>query len=218
MGMRAAAVVTIVVGLACLGTEASRADQSRAFLGTFELRPQVAQAAVANAPGTVTTRALKDFSDSDRIAVTLYDDSDFNLKLKAEFEQFLRDRNRQVAEADAELLLLIDTATIPTDQVPRGPSLGTAQAGSAGVDVNVNVWSSSQDSVIGGRKKPGSLGVSVFHINALLRYRASGEVVWQGDAYHELVTTDTERIARSMVPLLVDNLGRTVTHEPFEAK
>ena len=217
MGMKASAVVTVVVGLACLGTGTSQAQPRPDLFGADAPVPQLAQADAARAPGTVTTRALKDFAESDRITVSPYDDSDLNLRLKTEFEQLLRARDRNVTESDAELLLLFETETIPTDEVPRGPSLGSAQAGSAGVDVNVNVWSSTQDSVLGGRKKPGSLGVNVFHINALLRDKASGEVVWQGDAYHELVTTDTERIARSMVPFLVDNLGRTVTHEPFEA-
>ena len=177
---------------------------------------QLAQAEASSAPGLLTTRAFKDVPPGETITVALYDDSDLNLKLKTEFEEQLKARERVVVEAKTGLLLLFETEVIPTDQVPKGPSLGSASAGTAGVDVNVNVWSSTQDSVLGGRQEGGNLGTSVFHMNALLRDQASGEVLWQGDAYYEIMTGDTERIARSLVPLLVEKLGQSTTHEPFE--
>lgn len=207
----------ITAGLGLLGAGVAIADSGQAVIAGSLSPAQLAQSPQPAAPGFLTTQAFKDAPAGETITVALYDDNDLNLRLKSEFETELKAREREVVEAKTGLLLLFDTEVIPTDQVPKGPSLGSARAGSTGVDVNVNVWSSTQDSVLGGRKKPGALGTSVFHMNAVLRDQASGEVFWQGDAYHEMLTADTERIARSMVPLLVEKLGQTTTHEPFEA-
>lgn len=222
MGMRASAGGGVLRGLALVGAGlalalTAQAVTAQTVTAQTGLAPQLAQTEVSAAPGMLTTRAFKDVPESETITVALYDDSDLNLQLKTEFEEQLKARERVVVEAKTGLLLLFETEVIPTDQVPKGPSLGSANAGTSGVDVNVNVWSSTQDSVLGGRQEGTNLGSSVFHMNALLRDQASGEVLWQGDAYYEMLTGDTERIARSMVPLLVDKLGQTTTHEPFDA-
>ncbi|WP_299397360.1 hypothetical protein [Pelagibius sp.] len=196
---------------------------------------QLAQADGAGgpqAPGMITSQAFKDFSAAAPITVTPYDDNDLNLQLKAEFETELQANERKVAEAETGLLLLFESKIIPVEQAPRRPSLGSVSARSGRgddpsrqdgsddveVDVNVNVWSNTQDSVLGGRQEAQSVGTSVFHINAVLRDQANGEVLWQGDAYYELQSPDAERVARAMVPPLVDNLGKSTANEPFEAR
>ncbi len=184
-------------------------------VSAFIAAPASAQAA---APGMLTTQALKGLPQGETITVAPYDDSDLNLKLKAEIETVLKGQEHEVAEAKTGLLLLFETKVISSDQVPQGPNLGSAQAGTTtGVEVNVNVWSTTQDSVLGGRQDRSGPGTNVFHINAVLRDQASGEVLWQGDAYHALVSGDTERIAMGMIPPLVEKLGESTSHEPFQA-
>ncbi|NIA69508.1 hypothetical protein HBA54_12980 [Pelagibius litoralis] len=193
--------------------------------------PGKSPANAVQAPGMLTTRAFKKVSDSATVTVTPYDDNDLNLQLKADFESALAAQERTVTEAKTGLLLLFETKVIPAEQAPRRPSLGSVRASSGNerdltresedsveVEANVNVWSNTQDSVLGGRQEAQALGASVFHMNAVLRDQSNGEVLWQGDAYYELQTPDTERIARSMVPLLVDNLGKSAANEPFEAQ
>ena len=53
-------------------------------------------------------------------------------------------------------------------------------------------------------------------MNAVLRDRESGRVLWQADAFCEMLTTDTGRIAASMVAPLVRNLGRSAEREAFD--
>jgi len=219
-----AAAMGIVVAALATGPEPARAEA-----------PQVAQADKAGAPqapGMITSQAFKDFSATAPITVTPYDDNDLNLQLKAEFETELQANERKVAEAKTGLLLLFESKIIPAEQAPRRPSLGSVSARSGRgddpsrqdngddvqVDVNVNVWSNTQDSVLGGRQEAQDIGASVFHINAVLRDQANGEVLWQGDAYYELQSPDAERVARAMVPPLVDNLGKSTANEPFEAR
>ncbi len=219
-----------LIGLAASLSPAS-ADVSAVAGSDDQVFLQVAQTGGAMAPGMLTTQAFKKIPEGETITVTPYDDNDLNLQLKTEFETELTADERTVAEAETGLLLLFEAKVVPAEQAPRRPSLGSVRA-SAGqerdltredednveVEANVNVWSNTQDSVLGGRQEAEDLGASVFHINAVLRNQANGEVLWQGDAYYELLTPDTERVARGMVPPLVDRLGSTTANEPFETQ
>ena len=167
------------------------------------------------APGFLTTQVFQKAPDELTVSVAPYDDNDLNLRLKADFEVQLaaQQRGRVESEARAAYLLLFETEVVPADAVPRGPSLGSANVTDGGVDVNVNVWSSSKDSVLGGRQEAADVGANVFHINAVLRERASGQLVWQGDAYYELTGPASEGVARALVAPLVEKLGQSVAHE-----
>jgi hypothetical protein len=118
-------------------------------------------------------------------------------------------------EPAAAFLLLFESEVVPANLAPPPPSLGSARLSDGGAEVNVNVWSSSQDSVLGGRQEGAEAGANVFHINAVLRDRASGEVVWQGDGYYVLREPETERVARALVPPLVERIGQSVVREPL---
>src|SRR3546814_2948911 len=74
-----------------------------------------------------------------------------------------------IEEAAAAFLLLFESEVVPADMAPPPPSLGSARLDGGGAEVNVNVWSSSQDSVLGGRQESNEAGTNVFHINAVLR-------------------------------------------------
>ena len=172
----------------------------------------------AKAPGMLTTRAIKKAPETLTLSVAPYDDSDLNLQLKKEFETLLtaRDGVSVAPESKAGFLLLFEAKVVPSEDAPYRPSLGSLNAGSSGVDVNVNVWSNTQDSVLGGRQPAPEVGSNLFHINAILRHKSGGEVIWQGDIYHVLSGPETEHIARAMVAPLVEKIGQTVALEPFK--
>jgi hypothetical protein len=177
-----------------------------------------AEAAAPRAPGMLTTHAFSQPPQGLAIFVAPYDDSELNLKLKGDFESRLADKMgaRVTPERAASFLFLFESEVVPAEQAPSRPSLGSARVDEGGAEVNVNVWSSSQDSVLGGRRQAAELGSSVFHINAVLRDKASGEVVWQGDAYYDLSGPETERVARALVASLVDKMGQSVVREPLQ--
>ena len=130
------------------------------------------------------------------VSVAPYDDSDLNLKLKADFEAALTTRWQAAvrAEAAAAYLLLFEAEVVPANLAPPPPSLGSARVSDGGAEVSVNVWSTSKDSVLGGRQQAPEAGSNVFHIDAVLRKRATGEVAWQGDAYYVLREPEPERV------------------------
>jgi len=206
MNTAATALVTGLALLFSLSVEA-KAQQSPAS-GRAE----------AQAPGMLTTHSIKKAPETLTVSVSPYDDSDLNLLLKKDFESLLtaRDGVSIEPEAKAGFLLLFEAKVVPSEDAPYRPSLGSLNAGSSGVDVNVNVWSNTQDSVLGGRQPAPEVGSNLFHINAILRHRSGGEVIWQGDVYYVLSGPETERIARAIVAPLVEKIGQTVALEPFK--
>ena len=177
--------------------------------------PVLAQA--GGAPGVMTSVAYGTVTPGLSIAVAPIDDVDLNLRIKELFEQELTATSRTISE-QAVIELTFETRVIQGRFGEGLPDLARLQAGTdVGVDFQMNVWSSTQDSLLGGRQpKEKVRQANVFHINAVLRDQRSGEVLWQGDAFSEMVIPDELRIARSMVRPLITNLGRTVTREPFD--
>ncbi len=185
--------------------------------GNTDSRLQLAQLAANGAPGIVTTVALGAIPEGQPIAVTPFADDDLSLAVKARFEAALRAAGRPVSDS-ASLTLSFDTKVIVGRFTQAEANMGRFEANDAGVRLNLNIWSSSQDSLLGGRQKAGasSRKVNLFHMNVVLRDRETGKTLWQGDAYSEMLTADRTRIAGSMVAPLTASLGRSVTGQPFD--
>ena len=199
-------IVAAAAGLALLAAGSAGAQQ-----GT------VPEEVARVAPGMVTTRTLEAPPTAFTVSVAPYDDTDLNLTLKADFEAALTDRWQATVrdEAAAAYLLLFESEVVPANLAPPPPSLGSARVSDGGAEVSVNVWSTSKDSVLGGRQQAPEAGSNVFHINAVLRNRATGEVAWQGDAYYVLREPEPARVARALVAPLVDRIGQSVVREPL---
>lgn len=178
---------------------------------------QFAQLAANGAPGIVTTVALGAIPDGQPIAVTPFADDDLSLSIKARFEAALRAAGRPVSDS-APLTLSFDTKVIEGRFTRAEANMGRFEANDDGMQLNLNIWSSSQDSLLGGRQKAGapSRKVNLFHMNVVLRDRETGKTLWQGDAYCEMLAADRARIAGSMVAPLTASLGRSVTGQPFD--
>ncbi len=196
------------VALVALGPGAAGAGKSAL---------QLAQLAANGAPGIVNTVALGELPGGQPIAVTPFADDDLSLSVKARFEAALRAAGRPVSDS-APLTLSFDTKMIGGRLTRAEANMGRFEADDEGVRLNLNIWSSSQDSLLGGRQKAGaeSRKVNLFHMNVVLRDRETGKILWQGDAYCEMLIADQVRIAGSMVAPLTASLGRSVTGQPFD--
>lgn len=174
-----------------------------------------AQLGPGGAPGVVKTVAYAPLPPGLAITVKPFDDNDLNLAVKRRFEQELGRISRPVSET-AVLVLSFETRVVEGEFSGRPGTMGRFEGGTGGARVELNVWSSTKDSLLGGRQAAGARRGNVFHMNVVLRDRRSAKTLWQGDAYSAMPTGDTPRIARSMVRPLVTSLGRTVEGEPFE--
>lgn len=179
--------------------------------------PRLAQLAPNGAPGIVNAVALAQVASDRPVALTPFDDDELSLAIKARFEDELLRVGRPVSEA-APLTLSFETEVIQGHFSRGEGNMGRFKAGSGGLRLDLNIWSSTRDSLLGGRQtgESESRQANLFHMNAVLRDRVTGKTLWQGDAYCEMLTADTERIGVSMVGPLVANLGRSVEQQPFD--
>ncbi len=175
---------------------------------------QSAQLAPNGAPGVVKTVAYAAVDFERPIMVTALDDDEVNLAIKARIEDELRRAGRAVA-AHGSLRLSFETKVIAGRFVATEGDMGRFEANSGGVNLQLNIWSTSRDSLLGGRQKRDGRQANVFHMNATLRDQETGRVLWQGDAFCAMLSADTERIGASMVAPLIANLGRTTKDAPF---
>ena len=165
--------------------------------------------------------SYQDLPDQATIQVTLFDDSPENLEIKLRFEAALRQAGYRIvgdgAAGDGALELAVESAVSGGAIESEGPSLGRVQGSNeGGVDVQVNVWLSSKDSLLGGRKAASGGGArSELRLEAALRERATGQLFWQGSAVAILHLLDRARAAQAMVAPLVDGLGQTITERSF---
>ncbi|MGF1609767.1 MAG: hypothetical protein ACFCUQ_10250 [Kiloniellales bacterium] len=174
--------------------------------------------------GRVSSVLFHDLPPGFPVEVISFDDTEADLEIRGRFEEELQKAGHLVA-GGAPLELSFTAEVMQGDLATRQPSLGRIGGGSehdkgnrgsdTGVDVELNVWSSTQDSVLGGRQSRGGGGGARYHMTAQLRDRESGRVLWQGDAYCEMQGSDRLRLARSMVRPLVGAYGRSVKDEPF---
>jgi hypothetical protein len=178
---------------------------------------QLAQLAPNGAPGLVTTLALGEVPPERPIAVTPFADDDLSMTVKARFEAALRQAGRTVA-ASAPMTLSFETKLIRGRFSRAEGSLGRFEADSGDMRLNLNVWSSSQDSLLGGSQAGAAVSrqANLLHMNAVLRDRETGKILWQGDAYCEMLSSDEARVASSMVAPLTANLGRSIEAQPFD--
>ncbi len=79
-----------------------------------------------------------------------------------------------------------------------------------GLELTMNVWSSRQDSLIGGRqKKRRSTSEPFVHINAIVRDNESREAIWQGDALAPIYRADEEGAAFDAAGALARVFGKS---------
>ena len=178
--------------------------------------------------GLLNTKMYHRLDSAVPIRVVALDDTNLNLDLRERMVRRLQDANFVLSE-QAPLELTFDNEVVQGTFESAQPSLGRLEAGTStgvgrrstdtGVDVNVNVWSSTQDSVLGGRKSTGGKRMaSQFRIFAVLQDRRSGTRIWEGDVRAMMTQSDLERLGRSMVIPLVDSLGQTVRRERIELR
>lgn len=202
-----AAVLALAWIAAGSGVGAARAEPRGELL--------IAQLGPGGAPGIVKTVAYASLTPGLAIAVKPYQDDDFNLAVKQRFEEELGRISRSVSET-AVLVLSFETKVVAGEFSVQPGTMGRFEADTGSAQLNLNVWSSTQDSLLGGRQQAETRRGNVFHMNVTLRDNRSGKTLWQGDAYCMMLTGDRLRIARSMVRPLVTSLGRTVGGDPFE--
>ena len=174
----------------------------------------VAQQATDGPQGVLDSVAYANVAPGLAIDVKSVDDSDLSQALRARFEAELG-RAGHSSNGPPALSLDFQTQVIPGKFPDREGTLGKFEGGSEGVDLRFNLWSSSEDSLLGGQRSESRREANVLHMNVVLRDLASHKVLWQADAYGELVSVDQRQVGLAMVGPIVARIGETVREERF---
>lgn len=164
--------------------------------------------------GVITAVTYQEITDQIAVVVDLYDDSDLNRLILEHTTRSLRPAKHTTAARPLFELSFSSDFHSPV-AVKREPNLGEVAVGDD-VRLEMNVWSSTQDSLLAGRRGGArQVGQYDFEINAALRERSSGLVVWQGRATANVERAQAADAVPSMVAALLANLGRNSRGDRF---
>ncbi len=164
--------------------------------------------------GVFRAVCYKEITDRVSLRVELYNDADLDLLIHSQIVDALRRANHTI-DVNPMFELSFRTHFHTAHFRKRNPTLGELSVGD-GIDLEMNIWSSTRDSVVTGRQDgTGYTGHTDFEIHATLRELSLGQVVWGGHATALVNRSDAEHVMPSMVDVLVMNIGRTVREERF---
>lgn len=79
----------------------------------------------------------------------------------------------------------------------------------------LNVWSTSKDSVLGGKKTKAKEGISTYLLMAVeLSRNDNGRCVWRGEGAAEMTGPETKRLATELAAAIMRFLGQAVSQKP----
>lgn len=166
------------------------------------------------APGALFTSSFHALPADLAVQVRPLDNSRENMDLKPRFDAALQKRAVSVQQG-AGLVLNFDTEVQPMLRLGTGGTLGEARVTERDSQVRINLWSTTQDSVLQGRQgAPGHAAVR-YVITVTLDDSRSGQRLWQGEARYAGSDRDQNQAFAAMVPLLVAELGKTVRARSF---
>ncbi len=107
--------------------------------------------------------------------------------------------------------LSVERVSAAFDQA--GGDLGYVGTGERGLELTMNIWSSRQDSLLGGRQQKGrTTSEPLIHLNAIVRDNETREVIWQGDALAPIVRADEEGAALEAAEAMAQVFGKSATY------
>lgn len=149
-----------------------------------------------------------------KIDVLILDNSPRYLQLRDRFSARMKENGIEVA-ADAPLVLILDINTVFENQQTGERHIGELRIGKGGgVTLRGNIWSNTEDSVLGGRKRS-SYRPTTQHLQmtANLSRRDDGRSIWQGIIIYELRGGDPDRAAHRFMPILADAIGQPIQNK-----
>ena len=182
----------------------------------LSLAPGFAQSPDAPLPGRTHAASYAPVPSGLTITVRPWDNNAANQRLKGKFTEALSQRGVKLAETGAPLAFNFETEMESVAVPDGGPSLGQVQSRNHESRIRMNFWSSSQDSLVTGRRGGDSGGGTVRYVlRATLDDQRNGQRLWQGQTSYDITSGDEATTFALMIPILVEGLGQTVRPKGF---
>ena len=160
------------------------------------------------AEGRLSAVAFAPIDGGSTFAIEMLDDTDLNVRLVADIERSLAASAHRPA-ADGRYILTLETAEI-ADLQGDGGGIGTLNVDTLlGVQMHVNLWSSTRNSLLQGRQRSVRT-TPLVRLDMVVRDRGGRQVTWQAQAFGEIRGIDRYRVLQQIVPAMLQSLGETV--------
>jgi hypothetical protein len=166
------------------------------------------------ADAIVSTLICEPLSKGAPVHLTPADDSPLYLSIKDRMKRAVERAGHPVQDA-TPLQLYYSAVESAVEVREQGPTLGQLDVRTvnreARAQLLVNVWSSSKDSLVGGRKSKSGVSVSNYLIMALeLNREDNGRCVWRGEGAVELEGVTAEQAAKVLTDAIAARMGQTI--------
>lgn len=162
--------------------------------------------------GRLAAFAVRPIPEGAGFTVDVLDDTDFNLRLAEILTRTLAARQ---TGAEAAHIISFEAREIHSLEGDGGGVGELAIDADAGVNVHVNLWSSTRDALLSGRSSRRS--VTVLRLDLAVHAPGGGPLMWQAQAFAEPGSANYARIYGRMMVAMLDRLGETVAEEFFAA-
>jgi hypothetical protein len=192
---------------------------SRAFLFVLTILlalPSLAQEAPdLRAPGRMNAQTFREVPPDATMRVRPFDDTRDNRRLKQQIQRTLERKGRQIDDRAGALSMNFETAVQQIGRAGPPPGIGSLQADRDDARVRLNLYSSTEDSLVNPRRSEGGGSGSVQFQLTLSLDDARGVRLWQGTATLLGSPTDEQAAYGAMARVLLEEIGRTVRQKPF---
>lgn len=177
---------------------------------------------IAFGDGMVSAIAFMPLPASAPIQVRALDNAEHNLVLQADFERVLKQKGYAVSD-DADLVLTFETLDAAGSWTGGGEnrlvelSNNDDQTGVEAPRVRLNLFNSARGGLLNPDRRDQTRTVtpSQYRIDVTIDDRTNGKRLWEGWSSVAIGPGDNRSLTRTMVPVLVDHLGKTVSQKTF---
>jgi len=179
--------------------------------------------AAASADGTLNAVSYQPMPTGTTLSVRPLDNSDHNMLLKADFERALRGKGYTISD-DAKLVFTFETMDTAGAWTGGGPnpfielSNNPDQTGIEAPRVKFNLFNTERGGILNPDRTEVTRMVtpSSFRIDVTIDSLTDGKRLWHGWSSINIGAGDNREMTRSMVPVMVEGLGKTVREQKFQ--
>ena len=172
--------------------------------------------------GTISAMLYSPIPNERTISIEILDISDENVLIKQKFEEIFANRGEKIIKNGNLILTIQRAGTIgswtdgnfnPVIQLRNGED----HTGTEPPEVRVTLFDSVRGGLFNKGKSPGIMQVAAsrYQLNISLNHRENGRRLWQGWASANIGKNDNEELLFSMIPVLIDSVGKTVNSQNF---